>query len=778
MAWTRITVAVAAVGMVLACCSAQLPESLTPDGASTVDTPTTDSATSATPTTAFLESGVTPPALSSAGAVFVEDLVGLESVWGHGVAGGVAVLPEEAVSRFNLLDGVRQHPPSEACRRALDDVLEASTQLRLWALKMLSSSVMLPDALLAANMYSLGDFDGCLSVPEAVYCLLDVEVRPARQSGAPPLPTHPGDEESPFEPPHGHNATLWDLLQAPLGRALAVELRLRLQHSDCTDFDAQHGKHSQRSFWVALRQRPSLLLVTAFLLAFPVLLLVASVRFALRDSNHLGPSSEKQGLPGKVLDCFAAQNTWRALCRHQKSQIHCIQGSRTINMIFLIVGHRLIYLYGSPLLNADFVEAAYSRADSMLLLNGGGLVAKFFVISGFLEARLLLKHYAKHRRFSVAFVVLQYVSRYLRLLPVIAVSLAIQTQWMQYMGSGPVWGQVAGRVVRDCQQYWWTHLLFVNNYVAQGSFCMIQTWFAAALLHMFLLTPPLMWLVSRWTQRALWPGCLLLGLLLAASAVVLYTSTVHVGLPPTLLVLPRTLVRQAFGIDPAFIYQYLPTHTNVVPYVLGLVTGTLFYLANRDKWQPSKRTATVLWLGIPLCLLLMSVTLVSAIVFFRPSFEARPLLDALYGPARLLGFSLPTAWIIFTCGLGYGGVFDRIFSWAPLLPLGRLSFSVYLIHITIIVVTTSTTRQPTYVSDYGVASQAVADVVISYAAGLVLHLCVEAPMMNVLAIAFARFISSPGSAARVSGAVSGKAAGEAQDADEMHENASTSTTNV
>ncbi|XP_034240135.1 serine-rich adhesin for platelets-like [Thrips palmi] len=249
MAWSRQVVVVVVLALVV--CGALPPGAVVPDGdatttassttastttaslttaslttaSSTTASSTTASTTTASSTTASLTTASlttaslttassTTDVLSSAGAVFTEEVfTGPDSTWGHGAAGGAAVLPEGAVPRFNLLDGVRRHPPSEACRRALDDVLEASTQLRLWALKMHSSSVMLPDALLAANMYSLGDFDGCLSVPEAVYCLLDVEVRPARQSGAPPLPTHPGDEVSPFEPPHGHNATLWDLLQ-------------------------------------------------------------------------------------------------------------------------------------------------------------------------------------------------------------------------------------------------------------------------------------------------------------------------------------------------------------------------------------------------------------------------------------------------------------------------------------------------------------------------------------------------------------------------------------
>ncbi|XP_034240919.1 nose resistant to fluoxetine protein 6-like [Thrips palmi] len=511
---------------------------------------------------------------------------------------------------------------------------------------------------------------------------------------------------------------------------------------------------------------------------FPVLLLVASVRLAFRETDDFDPSSEKQGLLGKALDCFAAQNTWRALRRHQKSQIHCIQGLRTIIMLCVIIGHRITYLFGGPLLNANFVEAAYSRVDRMLLLNGTGLVSTFFVISGFLEARLLLRHYAEHRRFSVAFLLQQYVSRYFRLLPALAVVLAIQTQWMQYMGSGPVWGQVAGRVVRDCQQYWWTHLLFVNNYVGQGSTCMIQTWFAAALLQMFLLTPPLMWLVSRWTQRALWPGCLLLGLLLAASAVVLYATTVHLGLAPTYLSYPRMLLRQGFATNPTFVYQYVLAHTNALPYVVGLLAGTLLYLADLRAWRPSERVATRLWLGIPLGLLLLGGTIVSAFAFVRPSFEARPLLDAAYGPARLLGFSLPAAWIIFTSAMGYGGVFDSVLSWSPLVALGRLSFSAYLAHLTIIIVSVGSTRQPVYLSDYTVVSQGVADVVLSYVAGLALYFCVEAPMMNLQAIVFARLNSATASTTEKASRdepARGKAPGEAQDADEVHEDAATRT---
>ncbi|XP_034240138.1 nose resistant to fluoxetine protein 6-like [Thrips palmi] len=657
---------------------------------------------------------------------------------------------------------------------------------------MLSSSVALPDALLAANMYSLGDFDGCLSVPEAVYCLLDVEVRPARQSGAPPLPTHPGDEVSPFEPPHGHNATLWDLLQTSGNRRRFRRDLQQWAHSDCTDFDAQHGRRAD-TFWKALHKNPSLQLGTLFILAFPVLVLVASARTAFRefgadpDAADCRPLPEKQSMLGQLMDCFAVQNTGRKLCRFQSSQIHSIQGLRTATMILIVFGHHCMYLFGGPVLNPDFLETAYTRLMRMLAVNGTGVVATFFVISGFLEARLSMMHIGKLRRFNLMVVLAHYAIRYFRLLPALAVVLAVETQWMQYMGSGPFWGQVVGRVVRDCQQYWWTHLLFVNNYVAQGSTCMIQTWFVAAILQMYLATPLLMWLVSRWTLRALWPGCCLLGLLLAAAAATYYATALQQGLLPSLHIYPQLLRRLNLADDPTFVHQYVQTHNNAVPYVVGLIVGTLFYLANRREWRPSKTMGTLMWLGIPLTLVILLASFFSMVVFYLPSFEARPLLDTAYGPARLLGFSLPAAWIIFTCGLGHGGLFDSILTWKPVVTLGRITYSVYLAHVAVILVSSGIARHPMYVSDYSLVGQSVGTVVVSYIMGTVLHFCVEAPMANVLAIVVGYWFQNSDSAALTkergpADEVAQQAPEAPDDSEDVHEDtsrrSSTCTTNM
>ena len=73
-----------------------------------------------------------------------------------------------------------------------------------------ASTVVLPDALISGRMYHMGDYDSCLSVPDSMYCTVEAELRPAGHPQQHPQPPHAGDELSPFDPPNGRNATLWD----------------------------------------------------------------------------------------------------------------------------------------------------------------------------------------------------------------------------------------------------------------------------------------------------------------------------------------------------------------------------------------------------------------------------------------------------------------------------------------------------------------------------------------------------------------------------------------
>lgn len=53
---------------------------------------------------------------------------------------------------------------------------------------------------------------------------------------------------------------------------------------------------------------------------------------------------------------------------------------------------------------------------------------------------------------------------FLRLTPALAAIILVLSNLLRYMGSGPVWPSVSG-LEKTCHKYWWTTLLYVQNYV-------------------------------------------------------------------------------------------------------------------------------------------------------------------------------------------------------------------------------------------------------------------------------------------------------------------------
>jgi hypothetical protein len=58
-----------------------------------------------------------------------------------------------------------------------------------------------------------------------------------------------------------------------------------------------------------------------------------------------------------------------------------------------------------------------------------------------------------------------YVHRYFRITPVLAAAILFVVTLFKYLGDGPVWNAGIDFTIRSCQDYWWSALLHVQNYV-------------------------------------------------------------------------------------------------------------------------------------------------------------------------------------------------------------------------------------------------------------------------------------------------------------------------
>lgn len=58
-----------------------------------------------------------------------------------------------------------------------------------------------------------------------------------------------------------------------------------------------------------------------------------------------------------------------------------------------------------------------------------------------------------------------YLLTYFRLMPVYGLMIAFHTFVLLHLADGPLWKKIAIQESDNCQNNWWSNLLFVNNYV-------------------------------------------------------------------------------------------------------------------------------------------------------------------------------------------------------------------------------------------------------------------------------------------------------------------------
>ena len=111
-------------------------------------------------------------------------------------------------------------------------------------------------------------------------------------------------------------------------------------------------------------------------------------------------------------------------------------------------------------------------------------VDTFFVLSGLLVSINMLKHLEKtqgsmhldmfyqfiqmffsfHFRNGRINIPLLYFHRYLRLTPLLFMSILFSVSLLRFFGSGPIWPQTMS-MTDTCKTYWWSVLLYLQNYV-------------------------------------------------------------------------------------------------------------------------------------------------------------------------------------------------------------------------------------------------------------------------------------------------------------------------
>ncbi|XP_075542203.1 nose resistant to fluoxetine protein 6-like [Dermacentor variabilis] len=652
------------------------------------------------------------------------------------VAGGFANMPVALRRRLLSADVTPE------CNVGLLRFMRAMQNLEPWALRLLDASGKLPSGLLQGSRVDLGAFDECLETEiydtygdvlmRGQYCNLLVynenstAVEGKIQTFSNVL--HPklkyfsnyfSVEELPVmrlamctvdECNQRDLQALVDAVKPPL---------VRLEVSNCVTAEVEPWTNAQMG-------------IMMFLCVLLVIIIAATLTDRLMK---LKPKlMEKYGALGELVKGFSATSNTRMLLKvAEKSNtdhyaLQFLHGMRFFSILHIVFGHcgQTMSDNWSRYLNLLIASDEWSF---MFISAGFSSVGTFFFLSGF----FLCLTVSREKRGGPIVFIIGVIRRFIRTaIPLFFIIMCLYL--MPRFVFGPDTKAFFLKLHKDVASHWWHLLLMIRNFVEISAWDMLpHTWYLSTDFQLF--TASLVILLVFKSRKMLAVGAFIL-LSLLGCAIGTWVVASSDLLPfmvfpgPVLQVMSKTVNE-----------YYLRPFYHAVCYFSGCLT----YLVMEDFRQRkiSKTVQVTGWCVYVSCALLC---IFMKLAWYRspdPTSEAVKLLAAFFD--RIL-WAVSLIWITLACSSGRGGLVSKFLSCNVFVPLSKLSFGVYLIHVPFIELYLHASRERIFWSKFNMVTLLFAILAWSYLLAYLAFLACEAPTGALDKFIFTRLIHGGGNA--------------------------------
>ncbi|XP_032678635.1 nose resistant to fluoxetine protein 6-like isoform X1 [Odontomachus brunneus] len=637
-----------------------------------------------------------------------------------------ALLSRELELLQQTIDAIRD----DTCRSECRSVLIGLRDLTGWAVKFYDATEKIPTGVLAGSVYQLGNFDECLNVglddgaPAGIrgrYCLgeVDVEVPEIYLAKNGSIWEAFRDTEERYREPI--RKLYWGIcLPAGCATEDIEEVARRI-------LDAAFGG-SRLKLTVTMSEMscykdefepigaPDIVYMCVILSV--ILMILSGTVFHTVCLRNQHKTSD--GILPKILISFSLISNLKKLfspAHIDNLHIDCIAGIKFISMVFILVGHSLIFIMSGPMLDKKFNDEAVTKIENSIFLNNPLLVDTFLMLSGFLFCRILLQELDKRK--SVNFLHL-YVIRYFRLTPAYSVILGLYATWLTQLDRGPRWS-IMRHEKKKCLSSWWTNLLYVNNYVNTDKICMFQSWYLAVDTQLFILAPAIIYPLWRWRKIG---KCLLVGAT-AISIAIPFAITLFNNLDPTLMIYSREI--KDITTNHFFASTYIKTHMRAESYCIGLMFGYGAYRLQAGKHQLCKKIIKFGWLFATLSLL---VSMFSITIFYNVRRDFTVIEAAIYSPLHRLLWCTGIGWILIASITNNAGPIRNFLRYRVFIILSRVTYSAYLVNGLVELHSAATLRTPQHLNNFQLLRTTLSHVMLTFGGAIVLSTMFESPILS------------------------------------------------
>lgn len=628
-----------------------------------------------------------------------------------------------------------------ACQQQVDMYVKHLQNYTDWAVRMGESWNRYPIGILAGNTYHMGIYDECVNVHYPVkgqYCLSEIHLNPPKGKNY-SFYNETVNLDDDVINNHAWKTILGWIDTPDKVKRNSLNLGICIPDS-CSASDLQTSLQTEldkvflpENFKAVVQVDPIMCTVSGDMYPYNTAYYVTSTFFVLLaliccgvTIFHFIQLSRKQIkiLPDDVFFIsFSFIKSGKELLKYDKNnELNILNGIKVLTMIFILFGHRFMYLVGNPMNNPKFLENIYQYGPDILLTSTMNLVDPFFFISGFIlylmASPIILKPGPIWLKLASPV-----IYRVLRMLPAYCAMMAITANIVPHLGDGPLWPRKTWHEAETCKKYWWTNLLFISNLLDAKYECLIVSWYVSCDVQFFIIGVIIVYIYTKNNKY----GIGLLTSILVVSIFVPFIITILTRSEGILKVYIPFLENPRQSIT--FNGSYRASYMRATPFFTGLIMS---FIVNKLKEKKMKLSLITVYSSTFIVTVACLWVQLYGAIFYKRHRPYYPLEQALYSTFSHCTWTVMCMWVSVCYYTSGYGLLSKLFNNRLMVPLGRLSYSVFLVNLIVMMMSQSSQRLPTFLSAKSLMDAWIYDTFKTYLMGLGLYLIVEAPFGNLI----------------------------------------------
>ncbi|XP_038211623.1 O-acyltransferase like protein-like [Zerene cesonia] len=578
-------------------------------------------------------------------------------------------------------------------------------------------------------LFHLDQYDRCLSQEDGLYCIMSISLRANQKNELMQMiEKYSADEIIHYNHTYlDHGICVTHRCKSfisNINKGNTKDLQSALERCINEYYEKRYGLSTSISIHYCKKPNEGLdidigdWIFGGSLLMLVTINLVATV-YDLRLNRKLDKDGRNR-TGNQLLLCFSIVRNWKQLIcpetRDERFEIFKgINGLRSILTFLMIFAHTMWLMACGYIDNPLDFEKTYDNILYHFIYNGMMLVQTYFLMSGCL---LVFSLMLNPETISWGQLPLILFYRWCRLTGSLAVTLGFITTWYRHFGYGPLWDYHVTPIIENCRQYWWSHILFINNYVEGNKGCAIQTWHLAVELQLFVIGLVVLMLTrARGRKLAIFVmflvGCV--------------GPALHVWIQDYdgVIIMQPEFYRK-FQSD-MFSNVHIKFHNNIACYAIGMILGLFIYNAQKRRTfeiSKNEKLGYITWAVIPLIILWYF----SGTVFYKEGEKASMTSRLVYAASHraLLGAGL--SYLILSLVFKFEDIVRGFLEWSGWRVPSKLSYAVFLIHVSVVHYLQGTRHQLGHAAFFHVIISHLGVVWASYILALPMHILVEVPI--------------------------------------------------